>query len=86
MAVQSASTDFLLKVDSDSQACHFFRDFSFERKTTCLAEVRAQVSHLILDAGDKLVGQGCCTSVLSIIGNNSVISDVEVLNTSIGGP
>ncbi|CAE8654647.1 unnamed protein product [Polarella glacialis] len=44
----------------------------------------SKVSLLSLDAGDNLVAQGCCTSVLHISGNSSLVHDVEVMNTSVG--
>lgn len=42
------------------------------------------VSSVILDAGGKQRDATCCTSVISFIGNNSVISDVEALGSPAG--
>eukprot|EP00930_Biecheleria_cincta_P037634 TRINITY_DN25847_c0_g2_i1.p1 TRINITY_DN25847_c0_g2~~TRINITY_DN25847_c0_g2_i1.p1 ORF type:complete len:1061 (-),score=98.66 TRINITY_DN25847_c0_g2_i1:224-3376(-) len=43
-----------------------------------------EVSVLVLDAADHLVHDGCCSSVLSISGNDSMVSDVEVQNARAG--
>ena len=54
--------------------------------THSLLEVSSDsaVSSLILDAGAKQRDATCCQSVISLIGNNSVISDVEVLGSPRG--
>ena len=54
--------------------------------THSLLEVSSDslVSSVILDAGGKQRDATCCTSVISLIGNNSVISDVEVNGSPTG--
>lgn len=54
--------------------------------THSLLEVSSDslASSVILDAGGKQRDATCCTSVISFIGNNSVISDVEALGSPAG--
>lgn len=54
--------------------------------THSLLEVSSDslVSSVILDTGGKQRDATCCTSVISLVGNNTVISDVEVLGSRTG--
>ncbi|CAE7358487.1 unnamed protein product [Symbiodinium natans] len=44
----------------------------------------SEVSGVVLDARDNLLGEGCCKCVLCIYGNFSQVSNVEAMGTSTG--